>query len=117
MAKTHESNHTKAASFFLMLAAVGCVLPLIFFVRFLLAEGLNLSSFLRQLFDNNVSSFFAMDVIVSTVTVWVFVFVEGRRRGMKRLWVYVACTLIVGISLALPLFLYFRERQQVSGPG
>ena len=99
---------------FLMLAVVGCVLPLIFFVRFLVTEGLNLSSFLRQLFDNNVSTFFAMDVVVSAVTVWVFVYVEGRRKKMKRLWLYVACTLIVGVSLALPLFLAIRERQRFS---
>ena len=116
MAKTHESNHTRAASFFLMLAAVGCVLPLIFFVRFLVAEGLNVSSFLRQLFDNNVSTFFAMDVVVSAITVWVFVYVEGRRKKMKRLWLYVACTLLVGVALALPLFLYFRGQQRVSRP-
>jgi hypothetical protein len=29
---------------------------------------------------------------------------------MRRLWVYVACNLAVGVSLALPLFLLFRER-------
>jgi hypothetical protein len=28
---------------------------------------------------------------------------------MRRLWVYVVCTLAVGVSLALPLFLYVRE--------
>ena len=29
---------------------------------------------------------------------------------MKRLWVYVVCSLAVGVSLGLPLFLYVRER-------
>jgi len=27
---------------------------------------------------------------------------------MKRLWIDVACNLLVGLSLALPLFLYMR---------
>jgi len=29
---------------------------------------------------------------------------------MKHLWLYVVCNLVVGVSLALPLFLLFRER-------
>ena len=33
------------------------------------------------------------------------------RRGMKNLWLYVVCNLAVGVSLALPLFLLFRERR------
>jgi uncharacterized membrane-anchored protein YhcB (DUF1043 family) len=30
---------------------------------------------------------------------------------MKHLWVYLLCSLTVGVSLGLPLFLYMRERQ------
>jgi hypothetical protein len=50
-----------------------------------------------------------MDVIVSALVLWAFIFSEGRRRGMRHLGVYVAATLTVGVSLALPLFLYVRE--------
>src|SRR4030095_4205034 len=94
----------------LVLVVAGCALPLNYFVRFLLSEGLNVSLFFQQLFHNNISSFFAMDVLVSTLTVWLFVFVEGRRLKMKMLWIYVACTMIVGVSLALPMFLLIRSR-------
>ena len=51
----------------------------------------------------------SLDVIVSAVVLWTFVFVEGSRRGVKRLWMPIAASLIVGVSLALPLFLYLRE--------
>jgi hypothetical protein len=47
--------------------------------------------------------------IVSTLALWIFVFSERRQLGMKRLWFYVACNLTVGVSLALPMFLCFRE--------
>jgi hypothetical protein len=30
---------------------------------------------------------------------------------MKNLWAYVVCNLAVGVSFALPLFLFFRERK------
>jgi hypothetical protein len=61
------------------------------------------------MFGNPVAAFFVMDVVVSALVLWAFIFAEGRRLGMRNLWVYVVCTLTVGVSLALPLFLYFRE--------
>jgi heme/copper-type cytochrome/quinol oxidase subunit 3 len=109
---TAMRNRTTATWLFLIAAVVGCVLPLRYLVRFLLTEGLNAPLFFQQLFQNDVSAFFAMDVIVSSLTFWLFVFIEGRRRRMKALWAYVLCTLLVGASFALPLFLYFRERHE-----
>ena len=96
--------------FYLVAMILGTVLPLSQFVPFLVTHGLDLPLFFRQLFQNHVSGFFAIDVIVSSVVLWLFVFSEGRRRGMKNLWLYVVANLAVGVSLALPLFLFFRER-------
>ena len=94
---------------YLVLAVVGAILPLRYFIRFLMQHGLDVTLFVRQLFENDISSAFGLDVIVSSVVLWLFVFSEGRRRGMKQLWVYIACNVAVGVSLALPLFLFFRE--------
>jgi hypothetical protein len=97
--------------FYLIAAIVGTILPLSQFIPFLAAYGLDVPLFFRQLFHNYVSAFFGMDVIVSSFVLWFFVFSEGKRRGMKNLWLYVVCNLAVGVSLALPLFLFFRERK------
>lgn len=94
---------------FLLGALVGTVLPYYYFVQFLLAHGLDIPLFVAQLFASPVSAFFVMDVLVSSLVLWLFVFAEGRRLGMRHLWVYVVANLMVGVSLALPLFLYFRE--------
>ena len=96
---------------YLVAAVVGTVLPLSQFIPFLARFGLDMSAFFSQLFQNHVSSFFGLDVIVSSVVLWFFVLSEGKRRQMKNLWVYVLCSLIVGVSLGLPLFLFFRERK------
>ena len=96
---------------YLALAILGTVLPLSQCIPFLVAHGFDLPLFFRQLFQNHVSGFFGMDVIVSSLVLWLFVFSEGRRRGMRHLWLYVVCNLAVGVSLALPLFLFFRERR------
>jgi hypothetical protein len=96
---------------YLTAAILGTVLPVSQLVPFLAANGFNVPLFFRQLFQNDVSAFFGMDVIVSSVVLWLFVFSEGKRRRMKNLWLYVVCNLLVGVSLALPLFLFFRERR------
>jgi len=97
-------------SLYLVAAILGAALPLSQLIPFLKTHGLDLSLFFTLLFSNSVSGFFGMDVIVSSVVLWIFVFSEGRRLGMKHLWLYVVCNLAVGVSLALPLFLLFRER-------
>jgi len=96
--------------FYLLAAILGAVLPLSQLIPFLQTHGLDLKLFFAYLFSNSVSGFFGMDVIVSSVVLWIFVFSEGGRLGMRRLWAYVVCNLAVGVSLALPLFLLFRER-------
>jgi hypothetical protein len=96
---------------YLIAAVLGTILPLSYFLPFLATHGLDLPLFFRQLFASDISSFFAMDVIVSALTLFAFVPSEGRRLGMKHLWVYVLCTFLVGGSLGLPLFLFFRERR------
>ncbi|HJQ23454.1 MAG TPA: DUF2834 domain-containing protein [Blastocatellia bacterium] len=96
---------------YLLLSVLGVVLPYSQLLPFLREHGMNLPLLVEQLFANRVSAFFALDVVVSSAVLWVFVFVEGRRRRMRHLWVYVLCNLLVGVSLALPLFLYVRERR------
>lgn len=102
---------------YLVAAIVGTVLPLSQLFPFLTTHGFDIPLFFQQLFQNHVSSFFGLDVIVSSFVLWFFVFSEGRRRGMRNLWIYVLCNLAVGVCLALPLFLYVRERrlEAVSG--
>lgn len=96
---------------YLVAAILGAALPLSQFIPFLATYGLDLPLLFRQLFQTHISAFFGLDLIVSSLVLWLFVFSEGRRRAMRNLWVYVICNLAVGVSLALPLFLFFRERK------
>lgn len=100
---------------YLVAAVLGAALPLSQLIPFLAANGFDVPLLFRQLFANHVSAFFGLDVIVSSVVLWLFVFSEGRRLRMKNLWLYVVCNLAVGVSLALPLFLLFRERRLDAG--
>ena len=97
------------ASIYLILCIVGTLLPYSQFLPFLSEHGLDIPLLMQQLFQNRISSFFAWDLIISSLVLWLFIFVEGRRQGMRYLWVYILCNLTVGVSLALPLFLYRRQ--------
>jgi hypothetical protein len=96
---------------YLIAAILGTVLPLSQLAPFLLANGLDVPLLFRQLFQTHASAFFGLDVIASSVVLWLFVFSEGRRLRMNNLWLYVLCNLAIGVSSALPLFLFFRERR------
>jgi hypothetical protein len=95
---------------YLALCVLGTALPCSQVIPFLLEHGLDLRLFVDQLFANRIAAFFALDVIVSSLVLWVFVALEGRRLGTKHLWVPIVANLTVGVSLGLPLFLYMREK-------
>lgn len=103
----------QAKSLYIVLCVVGTILPYSQFIPFLREHGLDLRLVLEQLFSNRIGGFFGMDVIASSLALWVFVFAEGRRAGVRHLWAPIAANLAVGVSLGLPLFLYMREARRV----
>jgi hypothetical protein len=99
------------------LCVLGTLLPYSQLVPFLLEHGLDLRLLLQQLVASRISTFFALDVVVSALVLFVLVAVEGRRAGVARPWIPVAACLTVGVSLGLPLFLYMREaRLEATSP-
>ncbi len=95
---------------YFVLAMLGLVVPYWFFFKFLSTNGLNVSLLIQQLFANNISTFFAADLILSIFVFWMYMAGEAIRLQMKNRWLYILASLTVGLSFALPLFLYFRER-------
>jgi hypothetical protein len=93
---------------YLAIAILGTILPLYLFSQFLLENGVNFPLFLRHMMANDIASFFAWDVIISSLAVITLVLTEWKRLRMKNLWLYVLLNLTIGISLALPAFLYIR---------
>lgn len=102
---------------YLVLCIVGAVIPYWQFIRWLAENGLNIALLIQQLFSNRISTFFALDVIISAIVLLRFVGVEGRRIHLRHRWLVVLSVLLVGVSLGLPLFLYLRELQLEQAPG
>jgi Terpene cyclase DEP1 len=51
-----------------------------------------------------------IDVLVAAVASAVFMVIESRRIGMRRVWIYIVLIPLVALAFALPLFLAMRER-------
>lgn len=99
----------KTRHWYIGLCVLGTLLPYSQFIPFLQDHGLDPRLFLQQLFANRIAAFFGLDVIVSSVVLWVAVLVDSRRNQVPHPWAPLLGNLMVGVSLGLPLWLYFRE--------
>ena len=94
---------------YLLLCIVGTVLPYSQFLLWISDYGLDVSLLLEQITSSRIAAFGWLDVVVSAVVLFVFVYTDGVERRVARLWLPVAGTLVVGVSMVLPLFLYLME--------
>jgi hypothetical protein len=93
------------------LFVAGAVIPMAAFVPWFAVHGLDTRLFVRQLFANRISTFFALDLLLTAVVV---LQMARRERGKLRLWwLPILATLFIGVSAGLPLLLYLRERSRV----
>ena len=99
----------KARYVYLVCCVLGLILPYSQFVPWLLEHGLNISLFFRELLANRISTFFAMDVIISAIVLIWFIQSEGKRLRVRPLWLPTLGTLFVGVSFGFPLFLFLRQ--------
>jgi uncharacterized protein DUF2834 len=107
----------KLKTLYLGLCIIGFILPYWQFVPWVAENGLHLRLMLQQLFANRIGGFFGMDVLITSVVLVIFMRAESARLAMHRRWIPVLAVLTVGVSLALPLFLYMRELKLEQSPG
>ena len=99
----------KPKTLFLILSVAGAVIPFIEFVPWVLENGLNLRLMIAELFETQISAFFALDVIVSALVVVAFALIERSRLRMRFWFLPIVGVACVGVSFGLPLLLYLRE--------
>jgi hypothetical protein len=97
-------------SLFLVLSLIGLLVPYYFLFKFLGENGFDVPLLVGQLFANNISTFFAVDLVISISVFWIYMIAEADKLQMKNWWLYILASLMAGLSFALPIFLYFRER-------
>jgi len=93
---------------YLELAILGAIVPYVFFAPWFWNNGTDLFGFVSLLFANQPAGGFASDILISSAVFWAWSWNESRRHGVRYWWVYVVLNLTIGLSCALPLFLYSR---------
>jgi len=94
---------------YLLLVVMGLILPMSQFFNFLQKYGWDIRYMLDLVVANSISRFFLLDLIIASLVFFVFVIVEANRIKMKFIWIYILATLCIGLSFALPLFMFARE--------
>jgi len=93
-------------SFYLVLAVVGAIIPLAFFTHFFFGSGHEAAvlEFIPALFVNAAAGGFAADLFISSFVFWGYMW--NRRTCGPKMFPYVALNLCIGLSCALPAYLY-----------
>jgi hypothetical protein len=94
---------------YLALAIAGTVLPYYFFAQQMSASGADIVGFMALGFANPVAAGFSTDLVISSIVFWVCMFSAGP--DAPRPWVFIAFNLTVGLSCALPAYLYWKARK------
>lgn len=93
---------------YLLLAVAGAVVPYVFFLQHFSTAGFGLGDFLGALFVNGAAGGFTADLLISSAVFWIYLFSRGE--GARAL-VFVVINLTIGLSCALPAYLYLRARE------
>jgi hypothetical protein len=76
-----------------------------------LVDGGTLASFVTDAVVNPAATFLTLDAALAALSALVLMVVESRRIAIPRVWLYIALSFVVAISVALPLFLIERQRR------
>ena len=98
---------------YLTLAILGAIVPYVFFLQFFGQSGVDLGAFIGALFVNGAAGGFSADLLISSAVFWTYLF--SRSTG-PRPWLYVALNLTIGLSCALPAYLYTVARRADAVP-
>lgn len=94
--------------FYLLAAIIGAIGPYATYFGYL-AYVPGASGALSLAWGSAISTATLVDFTISCLVFWPFVFAESRRLNIKWPLLFVVSNVLIGLSFALPLFLYCRE--------
>jgi len=97
-------------NFYLFAAVVGAIVPGIFFAQFIQLNGLNFRTFISALFVNGAAGGFSSDLLISSFVFWAYMFQQTKNNSAPKPWLFMVLNLGIGLSCALPAYLYAREK-------
>lgn len=95
---------------FLLLAVIGAILPMRYFLAWFDANGFNLNGMLAAWHANDATSGLVWDLTIAAVALTVWIVAEvWTRRAPRIALLSVVATFGIGVSCGLPLYLFLRS--------
>ena len=95
---------------YLAAAILGAIVPYVFFFGFMQNNGFDLPKFMAAAFVNGAAGGFSADLLFSSFVFWAFMFQQRKRVKGPNPALFIALNLCIGLSCALPAYLYAREK-------
>ena len=96
--------------FYLIAAIIGALAPYATYFGYL-ATVPGSSGALSLAWGNPIAAATLTDFTISCLVFWPFLITESRRLALRFWWFFIAANVLIGLSFALPAFLYVRERR------
>ena len=97
--------------FYLIAAIIGAIAPYATYFGYL-AYVPGASGVLSLAWGSPIAAATLVDFTISCLVFWPFVFAESRRFGIRYWWLFIVANIFIGLSFALPAFLYVREQKR-----
>lgn len=103
------------ATVYLVLAVLGAIIPVLFFLRFAMIEGISAAGFVLALFANGAAGGFTADLLISSFVFWIYMFSMQDNGPKPAAFILINCC--IGLSCALPAYLWTLERRKTCRVG
>lgn len=101
--------------FYFIASVIGAIAPYATYFGYL-AYVPGTSGALSLAWGSPIAAATLVDFSIACLVFWPFMYAESRRLGIRFWWLFIPANLIVGLSFALPAFLYVRHVRQSQLP-
>ncbi|MDX1404511.1 MAG: DUF2834 domain-containing protein [Woeseiaceae bacterium] len=102
----------KLRNVYLLLAIAGALVPYLFFIGYFEANGFAVTEFVAALLVTAPAAGFTADLLISSLVFWIAMFARRHRENGPNPLLFIVLNVTIGLSCALPAYLYEIERQK-----
>ena len=95
---------------YLILAIIGAIVPMYYFVSWFEEHGYDLSAMVEAWNVNDAATGLTYDLTISAFALLVWVIAETARNGRWLNLIAIPATFCIGVSCGFPLYLWLRTR-------
>ncbi len=110
-----KNNKYNLSYFYLILAILGAILPMISNFHFAYEYGFtfDIKKFIQLANDNFAAESISRDLFISASAIFVWIINESKKLEIKNMWIVYIGTFLIAFAFSAPFFLFLRERRLI----